>query len=264
MGDMVNDPAVRLDEYFGVTRRLLPHVAELLTDFDELGSNPDLVGAWLAERGLGAGARVLDLGCGKGAVSIALCRQLGCKVDGVDAYAPFVAEADKRVEELGIVGLCDFQVGDIKERVGTAADYDAVLYLGIGGVLGSMAECIAALRRCVRPEGVMVLDDAYRLSAALDFPGYEHLRGRADTLAQLVVHGDRLLAEHLTPREAVAAQNRQYQAWIERRGRKLTAREPGLAADIAAFIEKERKECSLLECDVQCAMWLLQRASRTS
>ena len=243
-----------------MTPRLLPHVADLLADFTEIGSDPDFVVSWLVGKDVGTVSRVLDLGCGKGAAGIRICQALGCRIDGVDAYAPFVAEANKRAMALGIAGLCDFRVGDIRETAGTARDYDVVLLLSVGDILGSLAECVRAVRRCVRQGGAMILDDAYRLSAAaLDFPGYQYLREREDALKELGAHGDNLIAEHLIPLEAVKSQNRRYQAWIENRARELAEREPGVAADIAAYVEKEREECSLLERDVQCAMWMLQR-----
>ena len=256
--------ANQLSEYFGVMPRLLPYVADLLADFTELGSDPDLVVSWLVGKDVGPLSRVLDLGCGKGAAGIAVCQALGCRIDGVDAYAPFVAEANKRAMELGIADLCDFRVGDIRETAGIARDYDVVLLLSVGDVLGSLAECVRAVRRCVRQGGTMILDDAYRLFAtALDFPGYQYLREREDALKELGAFGDKLVAEHLIPLEALKSQNRRYQALIENRGRELAEREPGLAADIAAYIEKERKECFLLEHDVQCAIWMLQRVEPT-
>ena len=66
MTDVTDD---ELAAYFGVSVRLLPHLDELLADFDELGSDPELVATWLKEHGVGAGSWVLDLGCGKGAVA---------------------------------------------------------------------------------------------------------------------------------------------------------------------------------------------------
>lgn len=249
-----------LAAHFGLSVRLLPHLHELLADFDELGSDSELVAAWLKGHGFGTGSRVLDLGCGKGAVAVALARALGCRVTGIDAYAPFVEEARKRAAALGAADSCRFRTGDIRCEAGNETGFDAVLLLAVGPVFGGPGDTVGALRRCVRPGGLMVIDDGYLLAATVDFPGYDGLLGRTQTLAQLAAHGDEIIAEKLGSRAEAAAQNRLYQAWIEERGRLLAGRRPELASDITAYIEKERRECTIIEHDIQSAVWLLRRS----
>jgi len=250
-----------LAEYFGISRRLLPHLDELLADFDELGSDPALVARWLEEQGLGAGTRILDLGCGKGAVAIALERALGCFVTGIDAYVPFIAEAGRRARATGLAGRCRFRAGDIRREAESERDYEAVLLLAVGAVFGGPADTVGALRRCVRPGGLMVIDDGYLLGGPVRFPGYENLLDRDRTLAQLAAHGDEIIYEKLGTHAEAEAQNRRYQAWIEERGRRLAARRPELTDEIAAYIDKERRECEIIERDIQSAVWLLRRSS---
>jgi len=245
--------------YFGLSVRLLPYLDELLVDFDELGSDAGLVADWLGRHGIGAGARVLDLGCGKGAVAVVLARALGCSVTGIDAFVPFVDEGRRRAETGGVAGLCEFRAGDIRSEAAKETGYDAALFLAVGPVYGGPGETVGVLRRCVRPGGLMVVDDAYLLDRAVDFPGYEVLLDGVRTRAQLASHGDEILAEKLFTRAEAEAQNRRYQARIEERGRRLAARRPDLASDIAAYIEKERRECEIIERDIQNAVWLLRR-----
>jgi SAM-dependent methyltransferase len=249
-----------LAAYFNIPPRLFPHLAELLADFRALGGDPPLVAGWLKVRGVGPGSRVLDLGCGKGAVAIAAARATGANVTGIDAYAPFIDEARRMAADAGVASLCDFRVGDLRDAVGRCAEHDALLYVSVGDVLGTLSESVAAIRRCVRPGGVIVIDDAYLLAGPLAFPGYEQLLGREDTRARLVAHGDRILIEHLIPRDEVQAQNRRYQSRIEQRARALAARSPGLASDIEIYLQAQRQECEILERDVQPATWLLERA----
>jgi 2-polyprenyl-3-methyl-5-hydroxy-6-metoxy-1,4-benzoquinol methylase len=175
----------------------LPHLAWLLADFEELGSDPALVVGWLQEWGGRNPMRVLDLGCGKGAVSIRAARDLGVQVDGVDSYAPFIGEARAYAERSGVESLCTFIIGDLRERVRKGGSHDVVLYLSVGGVLGSVGHTIAQLRLCVRAGGVVVLGDAYSLSGKQNFPGYEYVVTRERALAQLTACGDRVLREHL-------------------------------------------------------------------
>lgn len=250
-----------LAAYFQVAPEILPFVPQLLQDFEELGSDPGLVVEWLRDEGLqGPGVRVLDLGCGKGAVALAVAGSLGCRVDGVDAMPAFVDEARRLAGERTVSALCTFECGDLRETVARARGYDAVLLVSVG-VLGSPAAMIAGCRQCVAPGGLMILEDGYRLtSAAVDHPGYQDMATLEETLEQLTAHGDRLLREQRTTLEEMRAQNRRYTAWIAARVGELADRHPEHAAAFHAYLERERRECEILESSVECATWLLRRA----
>lgn len=248
-----------LAAYFGVAPEIMPFVPELLQDLWELGSDPDLIVQWLGEQGLAERARILDLGCGKGAVAIAVAQALGCRVDGVDAMPAFVDIARRQAVKLGVHDLCTFGVGDLRDTVRRARHYNAVLLLSVG-VLGSPAEIVGDCRRCVPPGGLMIIDDAYlRQDAAVDFPGYQQLATRDETLRQLTSHGDHVIHEHTVPVEAVRAQNRKYTRWIERRAEQLAVRHPEHADAFVAYVAKERQECEILETAVACVIWMLRR-----
>jgi cyclopropane fatty-acyl-phospholipid synthase-like methyltransferase len=250
-----------LASYFGVAPEIVGFVSELLQDLWELGSDPELIVQWLQGAGLaGAQTRVLDLGCGKGAVAIAVAEALGCRVDGVDALSGFVEVARGQARRLGLEHLCRFELGDLRETVQHAHGYDAVLLIAVG-VLGSTAEMVGGCRRCVPPGGVIIIDGAYlREPGKLDFPGYRELTTRDETLRQLTSFGDHLVRERTIPVEAVHAQNQRYTGWIERRAEELSARHPEHADAFHAYVNKEQQECAILETAVTCATWMLQRA----
>jgi len=141
-------------EALETTPELLPFLPELLADLDELGTEVRDIVELLRPRGLPAGARVLDLGCGKGTVALALARELGFRVLGVDGFVPFVEEASRHAAERGLAGACEFRQGDLREAVREVGGMDVVMLLAVGRVLGDAAETVEALRRCVRPGGV--------------------------------------------------------------------------------------------------------------
>lgn len=60
--------------------------------------------------------QVLDLGCGKGAVSIKLAKALRCKCHGIDAVPEFIAAAKEKAKEYGVDTLCQFEAGDVREK----------------------------------------------------------------------------------------------------------------------------------------------------
>lgn len=68
--------------------RLLPVLSGLLVDLSELGPSPEQIVSAFQAVGMEPGSRVLDLGCGKGTVAVALAERLGLRVEGIDASHP--------------------------------------------------------------------------------------------------------------------------------------------------------------------------------
>ncbi|MCG8430743.1 MAG: methyltransferase domain-containing protein, partial [Candidatus Omnitrophica bacterium] len=99
---------------------LIPFLPYILQDCWEIGSDPntmiDLVRKHARDH---ANLRVLDLGCGKGAVSVKIAKEFKCDCFGIDAMEGFIDEANRKAKEHGVEHLCHFEAGDIRERVKT-------------------------------------------------------------------------------------------------------------------------------------------------
>ena len=142
---------------------IIPFLPYLLQDLWELGSSAAEMLALLRQHvTVSPGFAALDLGCGKGAVSVALASQLGVRCRGNDIMDDFICTAKQKAAEYGVSHLCEFIVGDIKKAVLTERDYDLVIYGAAGDVLGTRAQILHALKSAVRPGGYILLDDAYR------------------------------------------------------------------------------------------------------
>lgn len=254
-------PDAELAAFFQVHPSILHLVPELLTDVWALGSDPEQIVRLLQPAGLTLGARVLDLGCGKGAVSLAVAEAFAATVDGTDAFAPFVADAVRRAEAVGLTSDCCFWCEDVPTTAAAARGYDAVLYVSLGHALGSAREAIATLRRTVRTGGLIVFDGGYlaAFDGGIAFPRYGHLRNRRDTLCDLVAFGDRLVEEQLIPADERSLLNRTIVDAIEVRADALARRYPGHAAALADYVAKERAECEILDNRVHCATWIIER-----
>jgi len=247
---------------FDATPELLPFITELLSDLWALGCSLEVIVELLRPLGLPAETtRVLDLGCGKGAVALTLARQFCFQAMGIDFFEPFIQEARKRAEEMGITSLCQFVCDDIRNTLGEARDFDVVIYASVGGVLGKFDECVAKLRRCVRPGGYMLIDDVFLADPdKVESPWYEHCATHQETLQQLTAHGDALLREVIIPTEDVKALNRQYTELIRRRAEKLAELHPEAADSLFWYVEKQERGSEIMETTVTSAVWLLQRA----
>jgi 2-polyprenyl-3-methyl-5-hydroxy-6-metoxy-1,4-benzoquinol methylase len=243
------------------TPELLPFLPELLADLDELGTEARDIVELLRPLGLPAGARVLDLGCGKGTVALALARELGLRVLGVDGFAPFVEEARRRAEERGLSALCEFRQGDLREAVDEVEGVEAVMLLAVGPVLGDAAETVGALRRCVRPGGYVVINDCYvaegvGLEASRDLAGYAHLE---ETRRRMQSQGDRLVREVLPSTEETDAYNASNTELIRRRAEAIALRQPEAAEWVRGFVAEQERQSRLLTTDLLNALWLLRR-----
>ena len=242
------------------TPELVPYLPDLLADLWDLGSSPSLIADWLHGLDLPSHARVLDLGCGKGAVSLTLARDLGFVVHGVELFEPFIRDARARTKEWGLGGRCLFQKADLREVVLSATDYDVVVYASVGA-LGRLDDCVGALRRCVRHGGHMVIDDGFLAPDAEPASGFENLAPHEESRRRLTSHGDEIVREHVLGVEEMRAIDRRYIESIEHRADALAAAHPQYADLILGYVDRQERAAAAWERNAVSATWLLARAA---
>lgn len=242
---------------------LLPYLPELTGGISSLERFPEPYVELLSAAGLAAGARVLDVACGKGVAAIALAVRLGAEVDGVDAVEPFVAAAEAEALRRGLP--CRFRPGDPLEALRAAAGRprDAVLCVGLGRAFGTLGETVAQLRTAVRPGGLILLEDGY-LREGVDHPlqEFEAYRERGTTIAELCTHGDLVVGEWLAPMSEVCAQNARDLEDMMRRAEALADRRPELRSALNLWLGGQAMQARLLESTLQPAAWVLRRGER--
>ncbi len=255
------DPALAREvaEALETTSDLLPLMPAILQDLPDLGGGcTGPVTDALEQLGLPRGARILDLGCGRGELAIALARKHRAVVTGIDAFPPFVAAARAAALEAGLD--CRFEQGDLRRAALTERDFDAVLLVSVGPVFGDHAETVAALRRTVRAGGFIVIADA-----CLDGPPppgaiWQAYADRPTTERALERAGDRLLLARPL-RTAQRAWNAHAMAAIRRRTAELATRHPELAYSLAAYTARQEREFDYLETGPAVSMlWVLEKA----
>ncbi|MEZ6232558.1 MAG: class I SAM-dependent methyltransferase [Phycisphaerales bacterium] len=237
----------------------LPWTGEVFADLGSLGSSPRRVAGWLVAAGIGAGSRVLDLGCGKGAVAVEVAARCGCEVVGVDGFGAFVESAREAAARRGVADLCRFEVGDARDvgarwGGGRRKTFDAAMMIA----LFAMEEASAILRRVVRAGGVSVIDDCVSAGAAAseDAP-----YTREEARLVLEEHGDRVEREHVwTPSEVRRAEGT-LQRRIARRVEEVSAREARSRGPLGELMRRQTAAAAELERDVRPAMWLVRRGS---
>jgi cyclopropane fatty-acyl-phospholipid synthase-like methyltransferase len=249
--------------YFNVTPELLPYIPELLSDIWALGSSPELIVEWICLPELSSKSRqVLDIGCGKGAVAITLAKELGFSVYGVDFFEPFILEAKRQAEELGVSGLCRFEYSDMRDTLTEARDFDIVIFSAVGfEVLGSVDQCVGQLRQSIHSNGLMIIDDGFRVkNSRVNFPGYEYYVSYKETVKQLTAYGDTIIKEKVFPFEDIKLTNQRNTEFIAKRAKNLAQQHPELANSFFYYVEQQKQESKILENNIATAIWLLQKA----
>jgi SAM-dependent methyltransferase len=253
-----NDELRQIAAALDATPKLVPYLAELLTDLWDLGSSPDLVKDWLRELALPAQTKVLDLGCGKGAISLTLARDLGFKVHGIDLFEPFILDARARASEWGLDHLCRFEQGDLKQALQSATGYDVVVYASVGA-LGRLDHTVARLRQTVGRGGYMVIDEGFLAPGVDPQPGFGTLVPHAETNRLLTSHGDEILHERTMDPAEMRALDERYIESISTRAEELAAAHPGDADLIRSYIDRQQAAAAAWERSAISAAWLVQR-----
>jgi SAM-dependent methyltransferase len=146
----------------GTDKELFPFLPYILQDIWEIGADPDVIENLIRKHCTRLpGLKVLDLGCGKGAVSVKLAKELGCSCHGIDAIVEFIDFARKKAEEYQVSHLCTFETADIRSRIKALPVYDVIILGAIGPVFGDYLSTLTSLSKCITSNGIFVVDDSY-------------------------------------------------------------------------------------------------------
>ncbi|WP_433932645.1 class I SAM-dependent methyltransferase [Sorangium cellulosum] len=120
----------------------------------------EMTGRLLADAGIGAGMRVLDVGCGRGDCSRMIAQLVGAQgqVVGVDRDAPSIAAARERARELGLSNVT-FAEGDLGALAPEHGRFDAIVGRRVLMYQPDGVAAVRSLSRALRPGGVVVFQE---------------------------------------------------------------------------------------------------------
>jgi len=236
------------------TIELIPFLPYLLQDLWELGSEPkDIIELISKHCTVSNKLRILDLGCGKGAVSIRLAKEFGCKIKGIDIMPDFIAYAKKKAEEHMVDNLCDLVFGDINQVIKIEKDYDIVILGALGDVLGNRLETIIKLKETIKPAGYILIDDAYSNNESDDKYPTREICLKIFNTARV-----KLVAEKAIENKEIIAINKFNQEYITKRANELKELHPEKIELFESYIQSQQAECDELEGDLTGVTMLLQ------
>jgi SAM-dependent methyltransferase len=241
----------------GEDPRLMPFIPELLEDLFQLGADPALIENLLStQNDLPQSMSILDLGCGKGAVSLYLAEKRQWQVLGVDGMPSFVETATARAAKIGLSHLCRFELADIRIWA-TCQTFDAVILGAIGPVLGQTTETLLHVAPFLGSRGKVVVDEAFIQEGVIC--RNQIYRSREDVLASIARAGFHLVTEARSEEHSQEAENTAMLAAIRRRAESLNQKHPHLKEIFEAYVSAQEREFSVLEEDVMCVTLLLAK-----
>jgi cyclopropane fatty-acyl-phospholipid synthase-like methyltransferase len=233
----------------------LPYIVQ---DIWEIGADPQAM-IQLTEKYASNKSRlnVLDLGCGKGAVSVMMAKHLGCQVMGIDAIPEFVEYAKAKANEHGVDDLCNFLVGDIRIEAPKLKGFDVIILGAIGPVLGNYQETLLVLKDCANKDGMILIDDAL-IDDASNF-SHPMVLKKSQLIEQAINAGYELLEIRPCSIDEVVESEEIIFKPLEIRCRELIKLHPEKAYLFENYIAKQKEEVDVNINKVTCATMAFKR-----
>ncbi len=257
---MNNDSKKSIADSLEAETKLLPYMPYLLQDLWAMGCSANQIIDLIASLDFPSGnVKVLDLGCGKGALPVQIAAKFGFNVTGVDAMPEFLKFAEEKSVEFKVASLCTFINEDILNYVTDNHDFNIVILASLGGIFGSNKQTIEKLRTQVSPGSYIIIDDGYlKKKDASNRKGYLHYRNYEETVKELTSFNDDLISE-ISTTESSKKINDEYLEAIEKRCTELITQHPQLENDLKNYLDLQREECEILDIEIEGTIWVLQK-----
>lgn len=229
----------------------------LLQDFWELGTPPEMVIDFVQKHCKnGSTLRALDVGCGKGAVSIKLAAALKCHCYGIDGIPEFIEASKAKSREYGVAELCHFDVGDVREIIKEMAQFDVIVLGAIGPVFGDYEATLSTLSQHLTKEGIIIVDDAY----IDDSSAFQHpLVLSRKALLKQVERSGMALVDEITGKYGESFNLAQEMENIITRCNELKTKYPEKVFLFENYIQNQADEYDVLENKVVCSMMVFRK-----
>jgi len=242
----------------GSDKELFPYLPYILQDLWEIGADPDAIIRLVSNHfEKYVDLKVLDLGCGKGAVSVKLSQKLGCTCYGIDAIPEFIEFAQQKATELKINHLCKFETGDIREKVKDLSGYDVVILGAIGPVFGDYYTTLTTLSRCINKNGIFLIDDGYIENNS----DYSHplIQKQNSILQQIDSAGMQLIEDDIIKQENIRDSDDFIFENLKKRCYELIDKYPDKKELFINYIQKQVEENDVLENKVICSTFVISK-----
>ncbi|HBF8122284.1 TPA: class I SAM-dependent methyltransferase [Clostridioides difficile] len=242
------------------TTDILPYLPYLLQDFWELGSSPEqMLQLFRKHIPFNEDIKVLDLACGKGAVSVKLAKELNIHIKGIDLIPEFIDYARRKAIEYKVDALCDFEMNDANSSVKIEHDYDCVIFGAVGDILGNYKETISKLLPTIKSKGFILIDDAYVVDKSTNEQlNFERVYPTYNEWCILFKELGLKLIECI-PCLELENDVEEEMNWIITRANELIKKYPSQKDMFEQYVISQKNEYTDLQQDLVGATWILQK-----
>lgn len=237
---------------------IMKFIPYLLRDLWEIGSDPGTMVALIKDHIRKDNLRILDLGCGKGAVSVRIAMETSCTVKGIDAVPEFIEEAREYARKFLIADRCTFEVGDIRIRIRDLAGFDVVILGAIGPVFGDLEVTLKTVRGALASPGYVLLDDGYIENDLVT--DYNRCLRKNGFFRQISAAGFTVIHEEIFERDRLTETDETLFNSIKRRAEELMDQYPEKSELFRKYIQNQEFENRMLETVITTGTWLLGTA----
>jgi cyclopropane fatty-acyl-phospholipid synthase-like methyltransferase len=254
MKDIILSVVESLD---GENPELFPYLPYILQDFTEIGADPEIMIGLVKKHLPNRFMKVVDLGCGKGAISVALANEFDCHITGIDALPDFVNSSKVYAAEMGVSEKCDFYTGDIRTKIFSLKGFDVVILGAIGNVLGNVGETLTKVHKIVNPDGYVLLDDGWQKTGIATSEQY--FPTETEYFDMIHHAGFKVIEMVIANMDDYSNNESLMMEFMQRRCEELIAEKPGNKQLFDRFLKKQQREFDRMQNELTCATLLLQK-----
>jgi SAM-dependent methyltransferase len=242
----------------GADKQLYPFLPYILQDVWEIGADPDAIIKLISKNFEHcSNLKVLDLGCGKGVVSVKVAKELGCNCYGIDAIPEFIAYANEKAKEFKVAHLCRFEIGDIRDKIKTLPTYDIIILGAIGPVFGDYYATLTTLTKCLNDKGIIIIDDGYIDNNS----DYIHplIQKQESIIRQIDSAGMMLIVDDIMQKDNIKDADDFIFGKLKKRCYELISKYPDKKDLFLDYIKRQEEENDVLENKVICTTFVITR-----
>ena len=243
----------------GTDRNIYPFLPYILQDLWELGSDPAAISNLITEHfGIEAEKKkVLDLGCGKGTVSVRIALDHGCYCTGIDAIPDFIKDAHILAKRYGVDHRCKFEVGDIRQLTNELKNFDIAILGSTGSMFDDYFQALITISCCLTQNGIVILDEGY-IEDDNDF-NHPSVYKNSDLIGQFNRAGFQLLKQVIIKKEEMELKDDYMFDRIVKRCNELTTIHPEKKKLFLDYILNQKNEFELLHHEIVAATMVLKK-----
>ncbi len=233
------------------------YIPYVLQDLWGLGSIPDyiyqLIDTHVDTKRL---KKIIDFGCGKGAVLIYLANRLNFQGLGIDIVPEFIESAIEHSIENSVSDRLEFASRDLLKIIDQHEKYDIVIYGYDSGILGDVYGTISRLQNCIFDSGYLILEIAFTPDNKAKIEG---LPSETELLEQLDKSGLETIDKIFWETDKIRTINNENNIYINKRIEELKKANPEKTQIFERYMSNQIDECKLIENEMICSTWILKK-----